>query len=114
MSNYQNLDSSYQTQDLYLEGHYIHHFNGAVINFVPLVKKLGIHTVVGTSALLIPQYKYQYVEIFGGVERTFKVARTRFRLGVYFVEAASNFNSIDPRIKFGINFYSFQNDDWGY
>ncbi|MEN8927292.1 MAG: DUF5686 and carboxypeptidase regulatory-like domain-containing protein [Flavobacteriales bacterium] len=98
----------------FLQLNYIHHFNGAIINYVPLIKRLGIHTVAGTSGLLIPQYNYRYVEIFAGVERSFKVSRTRFKLGVYFVEATSNFNSIEPRIKFGINFYNYRNDDWGF
>ena len=100
--------------DSYFKFNYIHHFNGAIINFVPLIKRLGIHTVVGTSGLLIPQSKYRYAEAFLGLERTFKISRVRFRLGVYGVEAVSNYNSIDPRIKFGINFYSFKNNDWGY
>jgi len=107
-------DTTLNATKNYLQLNYIHHFNGAIINYVPLIKKLGIHTVVGTSGLLIPQYKYQYVELFAGVERSFKVSRTRFRLGVYFVEATSNFNSIEPRIKFGINFYNYRNDDWGF
>jgi len=64
--------------------------------------------------ILIPTSNYRYAEVFAGIERTFKVSRTRFRLGVYFVEAKSNYNNIKPRIKFGINFYSFRNDDWGF
>lgn len=114
LTSMQLQDTTLNVTDSYFKFNYIHHFNGAVINYVPLIKRLGIHTVVGTSGLLIPQYDYKYVELFGGIERSFKVSRTRFRLGVYFVEATSNFNSIDPRVKFGINFYSFRNDDWGY
>ena len=114
LTSMQLQDTTLLVNDSYLKFNYIHHFNGAIINFVPLIKKLGIHTVVGTSGLLIPQSNYRYVEGFVGIERSFKVSRVRFRLGVYGVEAASNYNSIDPRIKFGINFYSFQNDDWGY
>ena len=114
LTSMQLQDSTFNVTDSYLKLNYIHHFNGAIINYVPLIKKLGIHTVVGASGLVIPQYDYQYAEVFAGIERSFRVARTRFRLGVYAVEARSNFNRIDPRIKFGINFYSFRNDDWGY
>lgn len=114
LTSMQLQDTTLRVDDSYFKFNYIHHFNGAIINFVPLVKRLGIHTVAGTSGLLIPQSNYRYIEIFAGVERTFKISRVRFRLGVYGVEAASNYNSIDPRIKFGINFYSFKNDDWGY
>ena len=114
LQSMQLQDTTINVTDHYFQLNYIHHFNGAVINFVPLIKKLGIHTVIGTSGLLIPTSNYRYAEVFAGVERTFKISRTRFRLGVYFVEAKSNYNNIKPRIKFGINFYSFRNDDWGF
>ena len=107
-------DTTLNVTNSYLKLNYIHHFNGAIINYVPLVKKLGIHTVAGVSGIMIPQYNYQYAEVFVGIERSFRLSRTRFRLGVYGVEARSSLNKIDPRIKFGINFYSFRNDDWGY
>ena len=114
LQSMQLQDTTINVTDYYFKLNYIHHFNGAIINFVPLVKRLGIHTVIGTSGLLIPESNYRYAEIFGGIERTFKISRTRFRLGVYFVEAKSNLSNIKPRVKFGINFYSFRNDDWGY
>lgn len=114
LTSMQLQDTTLNVTKNYLKLNYVHHFNGAIINYVPLVKMLGIHTVIGTSGLIIPQYNYRYAEVFGGVERSFRIARTRFRLGVYFVEAVSNLNKIEPRIKFGVNFYSFRNDDWGY
>jgi hypothetical protein len=39
--SFQNLDSSYETQDFYFELHYIHHFNGAIVNKIPFMKKPG-------------------------------------------------------------------------
>jgi len=114
LTSMQLQDTTLNVTDSYIKLNYIHHFNGAIINYVPLVKKLGIHTVAGVSGIMIPQYKYQYAEVFAGIERSFRVSRTRFRLGIYGVEARSSINKIDPRIKFGINFYSFRNDDWGY
>jgi len=114
LTSMQLQDTTLNVTDSYLKLNYIHHFNGAIINYVPLVKKLGIHTVAGVSGIMIPQYNYQYAEVFVGIERSFRLSRTRFRLGVYGVEARSSLNKIDPKIKFGINFYSFRNDDWGY
>ena len=73
------------------------------MNNIPLIKKLRLHSILGASALIVPQNNYSYFEYFVGIERAFKIARTRFKLGVYAVEGASNFNSIEPRIKFGFN-----------
>lgn len=114
LTSMQLQDTTLNVTDSYLKLNYIHHFNGAIINFVPLIKRLGIHTVAGASGLMVPQYEYRYAEAFVGIERSFRISRTRFRLGVYAVDGVSNLNRIDPRIKFGINFYSFRNDDWGY
>lgn len=92
LTNYQNLDSSYQTKELYLEGHYIHHFNGAIINKIPFMKKTGIKTTFGGGFIYLPEHSnYFYTEAFFGAERIFKIARKRLRLGLYGIfSVASN------------------------
>ena len=89
-------------------------FYGAFMNLIPLVNKLGIHTVVGASGLWIKDSQYQYGEWFGGVERYFKASRARWRIGVYYVDAVSSIGRIKPRIKFAINRYSLRDQSWGY
>jgi len=79
-----------------------------------LVKKLGIHAVVGASTLYIKESQYRYGEVYLGLEKTFKMQRSRIRLGVYFVEAKSNYSDIAPRIKFAVKRYSLRDKSWGY
>lgn len=90
--SFQNLDSSYETQDFYLEAHYIHHFNGALFNKLPYMKKTGLQEVLGAGFIYLPEHNnYFYSELFFGVERTFKFARKRLRIGGYMVfSVASN------------------------
>ena len=107
-------DTTLTVRDQYLRAHFAHHFNGAIVNYIPFVKKLGLHAVIGSSALYIKESDYRYVEGYVGVEKIFKVQRSRIRIGVYFVEAVSNYSSITPRIKFAINRYSLRNKNWGY
>lgn len=114
MESMQIQDTTLTVTDQHFRIHYVHHFNGAIINFVPLVKKLRIHVVAGASALWIKEFEYLYKEAFLGVERTFKVQRSRFRIGVYFVAAESSNADITPRIKFAINRYSIRDQSWGY
>ncbi|MCB9196420.1 MAG: carboxypeptidase-like regulatory domain-containing protein [Flavobacteriales bacterium] len=114
MESMQIQDTSLTVRDSYYRAHFVHHFNGAIVNYIPYVKKLGIHAVVGTSTLYIKESKYRYLEGFVGLEKVFKVQRSRIRLGVYFVEAVSNYSSISPRIKFAINRYSLRDKNWGY
>lgn len=91
LNNFQNLDSAYETEDLYIQAHYIHHFNGAIVNKIPFMKKTGIKSVAGAGFLFLPEYNnYFYTEAYVGVERIFKVFRERVRLGGYVVVSTSS------------------------
>lgn len=114
MQSMQIQDTTLYANDSHIRLHYSHHFNGAIINFVPLIKKLQIHMVVGASALWIKDSDYLYTEYFIGAERSFKLQRARYRLGVYFVAATSTMSSIQPRIKFAFNRYRLKDKTWGY
>ena len=114
MQSMQIQDTTLYANDIYVQAHLIHHFNGSFMNLIPLVNKLGIHSVVGASGLYIKDSGYLYGEWFAGAERYFKASRARWRFGVYFVDAVSNFGSIQPRIKFAINRYSLRDQSWGY
>lgn len=97
--SFQNLDSSYETQEWYTEFHYIHHFNGALLNKIPFMKKTGIKEVVGCGFLYLPEHNnYFYSELYFGIERTFKIARQRLRIGSYMIFSFSNtqFQLPDP------------------
>ncbi len=91
LNSFQNLDSSYETQDFYLEGHYIHHFNGALVNKVPFLKKTGIKVLTGGGFIFLPEHNnYFYSELYFGIERIFKVARRRIRIGGYTIFSVAN------------------------
>jgi hypothetical protein len=84
--SFQNLDSSYETQSWYLEFHHIHHFNGALLNKIPFFKRTGIKELMGGGFIFLPEHNnYFYLEAFMGLERTFKFARQRLRVGAYVV-----------------------------
>lgn len=92
LHSFQNLDSSYETRDFYLEAHYIHHFNGAIVNKIPFMKKTGIKALMGGGFIYLPEHKnYFYTEAFFGAERIFKFTRRRLRIGAYVIlSVASN------------------------
>jgi hypothetical protein len=114
MESMQIQDTTLSVRDFYYQLHVQHHFNGAIVNYIPFVKKLGIHAVAGASTLYIQESNYRYGEVYAGIEKTFKMQRSRFRVGVYFVEAKSNYSDISPRIKFAFNRYNLRDQSWGY
>jgi len=100
--SFQAQDSSLPSKEYYLEAHFVHHDNGAIINKIPFMKKTGIGLVMGVGALYVAEYKYQYYEIFTGLERSFKFSKRRLRIGIYAV--ASDGNTIKPRTSWKISF----------
>jgi hypothetical protein len=62
------------------EAHAEHHFQGLIINQLPLLKKLNIQEVIGGHFLTSNKLKYYY-EINFGLEKIFKVIRIDYVLG---------------------------------
>jgi hypothetical protein len=115
LHSFQLLDSSLVSTDLFLEGHYIHHFNGAMINNIPLIKKTKLRTVGGAGFMWIKENNYRYEEIFGGVERIFKLgARRRLRIGVYGVLSQSNFSRPQTGYKISFDIIDTWKREWNY
>ena len=73
LENFQNLDSSYETKDLYIRGHYIHHFNGFLLNKVWLINRLKLEETAGGNILIIPNSKFAQAELYVGLERKFRI-----------------------------------------
>ncbi|MCG8575463.1 MAG: DUF5686 and carboxypeptidase regulatory-like domain-containing protein [Flavobacteriales bacterium] len=91
LNSFQNLDSSYETQRFFAEFHYIHHFNGAIINKIPFMKRTGIKALMGGGFLYLPEHNdFFYTEAFVGLERIFKIFRYRLRLGGYCIVSVAN------------------------
>ncbi|MCC6373005.1 MAG: carboxypeptidase-like regulatory domain-containing protein [Bacteroidia bacterium] len=62
------------------EAHGEHHFNGFIINKIPLIKKLKVQEVVGAHFLTSNKLDYYY-ELNFGLEKIFKVIRIDYVLG---------------------------------
>ncbi|CAG0967486.1 MAG: carboxypeptidase-like regulatory domain-containing protein [Bacteroidetes bacterium] len=114
MHSYQLLESTMSTIDIYYELHYIHHFNGAFINNIPLIKKTRIQTVMGGGLLYMTDRKYQYAEVYAGVERAFRIARRRFRFGIYGVAAEANQAKPKYGIKFSLEEFNHRENRWRF
>jgi hypothetical protein len=74
-SEFQLLDYyRFSTNDTYLLAHYDHHFNGFILNKIPLLRKLKWQEVASLNYLHTAQAGH-YVELGVGVEHIFKVIR---------------------------------------
>lgn len=111
---FQSLDSVYRTFDWFFEGHVLHRFNGAILNKIPLLKKLHLVETVGGGFLISPENNLKYFEAFAGLERTIKIVKQPIRLGLYAVAAQSNRFEVPVRFKFSIEFYNRENNSWSF
>lgn len=100
--SFQDQDSSLPSRKYYLEGHFVHHDNGALLNKIPFMKKTGIGLVIGAGALYVAEYDWQHYELLAGLERNFKFSKRRLRIGIYGV--LSDGNHFAPKATWKISF----------
>lgn len=111
---FQSLDSVYRTFDWFFEGHVLHRFNGAILNKIPLLKKLHLVEAVGGGFLISPENRLKYFEAYAGLERSFRFFSQQLRLGFYLVGAQSNRFEVPLRLKFSLEFYDKENNRWSF
>lgn len=115
LHSFQLLDTSLITTDLFFEAHHIHHFNGALVNNIPLIKKLKVRVVAGIGVLWVKENNYRHEELFAGLERVFKIgARRRLRLGIYGVVSESNQTKPATDFKISFDVIDTWKKDWSY
>ena len=113
---FQSLDSSFPVLRRFYEGHYVHEFNGALLNKIPLLKKLGLKEIGGAGFLFAPERNnLRYVEAFAGIERVFKYPFNKlgkFKLGAYITGSAANQFRNPVQFKVGLTTWDRRNGKW--
>jgi hypothetical protein len=112
---FQALDSTFPLFKRFYQGHLVHEFNGALLNKIPLFKKLELREIVGGGMLYAPERRLVYFEAFGGVERVFKWPfnpLTKFKLGVYVVSSVANQFSNPIQFKVGLTTWDKRKNRW--
>ncbi|MEM6966216.1 MAG: DUF5686 and carboxypeptidase regulatory-like domain-containing protein [Bacteroidota bacterium] len=112
---FQSLDTAFATTKFFIEAHHIHHFNGALVNNIPLVKKTKVRVAAGAKALYVFESKFHHEEIFAGLERVFRLgARRRLRVGVYGILAKSSYDRADTAFKISFDIIDTWKRDWSF
>lgn len=115
LRSFQLLGSIEPTTQNYFQGHYLHHFNGSIMNKVPYIKYLKLQTVGGAGLLLIDgSDRYQHGEAYVGLERVFRIRNQLFKISGFYVQAFSSEDAWDSSFKFGIDFYNSFTRTWSY
>jgi hypothetical protein len=112
---FQALDSTFALFRQFYQGHFVHEFNGALVNKIPLLKKLQLREIAGAGFLIAPERKLSYTETFAGLERVFKWPfnpLSKFKLGVYVVSSFANQFSNPVHFKVGLTTWDIRRNKW--
>ncbi|MEY4543376.1 MAG: hypothetical protein RL411_1453 [Bacteroidota bacterium] len=112
--NFQQLDSTFKTDNRFIELHYLHEFNGSIVNKIPFLKLLKITERAGANFLYAPERRNMfYYEAFVGLDKAIRIFSEQFKVGYYFTAGYSNIFE-KPRFGFKINFqkYSRYSNAW--
>ena len=115
LRSFQILDTALATTAPFIEFHLIHHFNGAFVNNLPLIKKTGVRLVAGGGFLWMAEGKFRHEELFAGLERVFKLgARRRLRVGLFGVVADGNYIKPQTTYKIALDIIDTWKRDWRF
>ena len=112
--SFQLLGQTLNTADAYYRANYIHHFNGMLLNKIPLIKRLQLYESAGAGYLAIPSQNFFHQEYFVGLEHNLRIKRQLFRVGLFAVTADSTVSKAQITYKFGISFWNSYTKKWSF
>ena len=114
LRSHQLLDSTFHTPAPYFQGFYVHHFNGLIMNKIPLINRLKLELTAGASALLIQDANYSHAELFAGLEKKFKIRKQYFKVGVFAASRVNSTTKATLQFKIGFDFFNSYTNTWSY
>ncbi len=111
---FQLLGPSIPTTNAFFQANYIHHFNGSLLNKVPLLNRLKLQAVGGAGILMVDDQSFKHIEMYAGIEKPFRLFKELVKVGVYYVGSDSNYSDIQGQIKIGFDFFNAFTQKWSY
>jgi len=110
---FQNLPETFATPEVYFMANATHHFEGFLLNRVPLIRRLKLNVAMGASMLSIPSRSLMHLETYVGAERKMKLWDQPVRWGMYYGLLPNDMNP-GYRIKIGMDFKDTFLDRWNF
>lgn len=112
--SFQLLGATLNTANEYFRANIIHHFEGTILNKIPLIRRLKMGVAIGAGSLTIPDSQFYHAEAFGGVEKSFTLFRQLVRSGIYAVTSENTLEKSNFTYKIGFTIFEPFTRKWGY
>lgn len=114
MYTFQHLDTALRTTKAFFQGQYLHQFNGAIMNKIPLINKLKLQSLAGAGVLMLPENGYSHSELYVGLSKTLQIKGQVFKITTAYVSSVNTETGLRDGFKIGLDFYNSWNHTWSY
>jgi hypothetical protein len=114
MYTFQHLDTALRTTKTFFQGQYLHQFNGAIMNKIPLINKLKLQSLAGAGVLMLPENGYSHSELYVGLSKSFQVKGQILKITTAYVSSVNTETGLRDGFKIGLDFYNSGNHTWSY
>lgn len=114
IEDYQLLGPTLSTPNTFISGSIIHHFDGFILDKIPIINQLQLELLVGGGTLAIPSDGFLHFEAFTGVGKKFKLWKETLQIAAYYIASDSSQTNLKGQFKVGLNFYNAFDRKWSY
>jgi len=114
LTSFQLLGPTLNCSSTFIRGTYIHHFEGSIMNKIPVLSKLRISPAAGAGFIMMQENSFRHIEMFAGLERIIRIRKELFRVGVFAVTADNNLSKATFTWKIGISTSNVFSKKWDY
>ncbi len=111
---FQSIDTTFAVFKPFYEGHIMQQLYGALLNKIPLLKKLQLREIVGGGVLFAPERNLKYAEMYAGVEKVFRLWRERYKIGGFVVSSIANTFNNPIQLRMEIQRYNRRENKWDW
>ncbi|PCJ65472.1 MAG: hypothetical protein COA58_08635 [Bacteroidetes bacterium] len=114
LRSFQLLGPTLITTNAFFQGHYLHQFNGALLNKVPFIKRLKLQSLGGAGILLLDDQNYRHTELYAGLARAFRIRSQLFKITGVYATSENSVTGLNSGFKIGLDFYNTYTKKWSY